>query len=81
MLRETEHCALKLTIFIIWAQAFVGYSPLRQVQWNLIPLHLTLYLLFAPSIAPDFVPSICTFFAPSIAPDEVGSSPRKLVLK
>ena len=33
-MRETEHCALKLTIFIIWAQAFVGYCPLRQVQWN-----------------------------------------------
>ena len=32
-MRETENCALKLTIFI-WAQAFVGYCSLHQVQWN-----------------------------------------------
>ena len=31
-MRETENCAVKLTNFIIWEQAFVGYCSLCQVQ-------------------------------------------------
>ena len=39
-MRETENCALKLTIFYL-AQAFLGYCSLHQVQWNKKTFFLT----------------------------------------